>query len=266
VSRSAVPEAPALRLEAVGRRFGSLWAVKDVTMTVAAGARHAIIGPNGAGKSTLFNLIAGALPITSGRIHLFDADLSRRADHACARRGIARSFQQSSLFLSLSALENVSLAVQRSAGIGMRFARPASRYAEVAERADAALTRVGLASRAGDPAGALSHGERRQLEVAVGLAAEPSLFLLDEPTAGTSAEETELLTTLIEKLPASVTVVIVEHDLDVVFRLASEITVLHLGEVLASGSPEAIRDDPRVHEVYLGAAESSELFTEQGTA
>jgi branched-chain amino acid transport system ATP-binding protein len=256
-------DAAALELEGVGRRFGSLWAVRDVTLSVPRGARHAIIGPNGAGKSTLFALIAGALPPSAGRIRLSGSDVTTLPDHGCARRGVARSFQHSSLFLTLSVLDNVALGVQRLLGLGSRLSRPVGHYPEVAKRAQAALESVGLSPRADDPASALSHGERRQLEVAIALASEPELFLLDEPTAGASARETELLTSLIANLPPSVTVLIVEHDLDVVFRLATEVTVLHLGQVLASGPPAAIREDARVEEVYLGATDASELFEPQ---
>ena len=246
---------PILELQGLTRAYGSLTAVRGVDLTVMPGERHALIGPNGAGKSTLFATVAGTLPATSGRVLFQGDDVTRLSEPARARRGLVRTFQHSSLFLHCSVLDNVALAVRRTRGVGRRFRNTSS---EALRR----LADVGLASRAGDLAAALSHGERRQLEVAMVLAAEPSLVLFDEPTAGMSAAETERFAQLLAGLPERLTVIIVEHDLDVVFRLASHVTVLHLGRVLASGAPEAIRADKAVQRAYLGTAKTEELFVE----
>jgi branched-chain amino acid transport system ATP-binding protein len=251
---------PLLRTEELTRRFGKLVAVDRVTLTVQAGARHAVIGPNGAGKSTLFGLITGAIRPSAGRV-LFDGqDLTRRPDHVRARAGMSQTFQHSSLFTTLSVLDNVALASQRAAGRGMRMVRPAGRHTTVQEQALRHLELAGLADRAAAPAGTLSHGERRQLEVALALATSPKLLLLDEPTAGMSAADSARFAEVIEALGPEVTVLIVEHDLDVVFRLATRVTVLHLGKILAEGAPAEVRSDQAVQRAYLGDAVFDELF------
>jgi branched-chain amino acid transport system ATP-binding protein len=249
-----------LQTEELTRRFGKLVAVDRVTLAVPAGARHAIIGPNGAGKSTMFGLITGAIRPSGGRV-LFDGqDLTRRPDHVRARAGMSQTFQHSSVFTTLSALDNVALAAQRAAGRGMRVVRAAWRHAAVQEQAARHLELVGLADRAAAPAGTLSHGERRQLEVALALATSPKLLLLDEPTAGMSAADSARFAELIESLGPEITVMIIEHDLDVVFRLATRVTVLHLGRVLAEGTPAEVRSDQAVQRAYLGDAVFDELF------
>ena len=250
----------------VTKRFGSLAAVCDVSLSVERGARHALIGPNGAGKSTLFNLLAGTLRPTSGRIVLAGQDVTRRSDAWRSRAGLAKTFQHSSLFLSLSVADNVAIAAQRVTGDGVRLWRPARRCPGVDDRVARCLEQTGLTGRAGAPVSALSHGERRQLEVAVALATEPTLLLLDEPTAGMSAAESGSFAALVESLPPEVTVVLIEHDLDVVFRLASRITVLHLGRVLADGDPASVRADEQVQRAYLGSATAEELFLPAGPA
>jgi branched-chain amino acid transport system ATP-binding protein len=251
---------PLLQTEELTRRFGKLVAVDRVTLTVQAGARHAVIGPNGAGKSTLFGLITGAIRPSAGRV-LFDGqDLTRRPDHLRARAGMSQTFQHSSVFTTLSVLDNVALATQRAAGRGMRMVRPAGRHATVQEQAARHLKLAGLADRAAAPAGTLSHGQRRQLEVALALATSPKLLLLDEPTAGMSAGDSARFAELIEALGPEVTVLIVEHDLDVVFRLATRVTVLHLGKILAEGAPAEVRSDQAVQRAYLGDAVFDELF------
>ena len=244
----------------VTKRFGSLAAVDDVTLTVERGARHALIGPNGAGKSTLFNVLAGTLAPTSGRIELAGQDVTRRSDAWRSRAGLAKTFQHSSLFLSLSVADNVAIAAQRVTGDGLRLRRSARRCPGVDDSVERCLTQTGLTGRAGARVGDLSHGERRQLEVAVALATQPTLLLLDEPTAGMSAAESGAFAALVESLPAEVTVLLIEHDLDVVFRLATRISVLHLGQLLADGDPETIRADERVQSAYLGTASTEELF------
>jgi branched-chain amino acid transport system ATP-binding protein len=251
---------PLLQTQELTRRFGKLVAVDRVTLTVQAGARHAVIGPNGAGKSTLFGLITGAIRPSAGRV-LFDGqDLTRRPDHVRARAGMSQTFQHSSLFTTLSVLDNVALASQRAAGRGMRMVRPAGRHTTVQEQALRHLELAGLADRAAAPAGTLSHGERRQLEVALALATSPKLLLLDEPTAGMSAADSARFAEVIEALGPEVTVLIVEHDLDVVFRLATRVTVLHLGKILAEGAPAEVRSDQAVQRAYLGDAVFDELF------
>ncbi|MQA84811.1 MAG: ATP-binding cassette domain-containing protein [Streptosporangiales bacterium] len=249
-----------LRLDDVSWHFGRVKAVDGVSLAVERGARHAVIGPNGAGKTTLFGVVAGTLRPSAGRVLVGGRDVTRLSEHARARLGVVRTFQHSSVFLSMTALDNVALAVQRVRGVGTRLWLPARRYVEVTERALGHLESVGLADRAGESAATLSHGERRQLEVAVALAARPRLLLLDEPTAGMSVEESSRFTDVIRELPVDVTVLVIEHDLDVVFRLASHVTVLHLGRVLADGTPEEVRDSEEVQRAYLGAADSSELF------
>jgi branched-chain amino acid transport system ATP-binding protein len=250
-------------LETVGlsRRYGSLVALDGVSLSVAGGARHAVIGPNGAGKSTLFALVTGSLRPSAGRV-LFDGqDVTRRPDHARARAGMGKTFQHSSLFGSLPVLDNVAIATQRAAGRGMAMLRPAARHTAVTEQAMRQLELVGLAGRAAVPAAALSHGERRQLEVALALACSPKLLLLDEPTAGMSAADSARFAELVESLGAAVTVLIIEHDLDVVFRLATRVTVLHLGRVLADGTPSEVRADELVQRAYLGDAAVEDLFS-----
>lgn len=249
-----------LELEEVARSFGSLRAVDQVSLRVAPGARHAVIGPNGAGKSTLFNLIGGSLRASSGAIRFDGRDITRMPEHRRARLGIARTFQHSSVFLRETALENVLLGVARHAGVGGSVTRAALGRWRLLDRCLELLDTVGLASRHAAPAGSLSHGERRQLEVAMALGAEPRLLLLDEPAAGMSVAETAGFTELVAGLPEHVTVLLIEHDLDVVFELADRITVLHLGRSLATGTPEEIRADPEVQQAYLGATDLEDLF------
>ncbi|SNR29783.1 ABC transporter ATP-binding protein [Blastococcus mobilis] len=250
---------PLLSLSGVCRHFGALKAVDDVSLDVPAGARHALIGPNGAGKSTLFKLITGAMPVTAGRVALAGADITRLPEHQRARRGISQTLQHSSLFLTQTVLQNVLLAAQRQHS--SRHSLVPRRQAGARERARALLADVGLEQRASTPVAALSHGERRQVEVAVALACEPRLLLLDEPAAGMSPAESARLVALLKSLPASVTLVIVEHDLDVVFALATSVTVLHLGRVLLTGSPDEVRASAAVQEAYLGTGRES-LFTD----
>lgn len=253
-----------LQLRGLTRSYGSLTAVDDVDLDVAAGERHALIGPNGAGKSTLFATVAGTLRASGGTVLFSGRDVTSLPEPERARRGMLRTFQHSSLFLDCTVLDNVALAVQRVHGISHRFHRAARRFGRTEDEARRHLESVGLSGRAGDKVAALSHGERRQLEVAMVLAAQPSLVMFDEPTAGMSAAETERFAELIEGLSHDLTLLIVEHDLDVVFRLADRVTVLHLGRVLASGSPEEVRADEDVRRAYLGAARTDELFTDPG--
>jgi branched-chain amino acid transport system ATP-binding protein len=246
-----------LRCEEVSRSFGALRAVDGVTLSVARGARHALIGPNGAGKSTLLRLIAGGLPVSGGRVHLHEVEVTRAHEARRAQLGIGQTFQQSSLFRSQTVADNVALAVQRRRG---RPWLPVPRRPGWASRVDELLVRVGLADRAGDRVDALSYAECRQLEVAVALAAEPTVLLLDEPAAGMSAASTTQLLSLLRGLPDDITVVFVEHDLDLVFELATVVTVLHLGRVLMSGTPAEVRADADVRRAYLGTTRRADLF------
>ncbi len=231
------------------REFGGIKALAGVTLTVAQGERRAIIGPNGAGKTTLFNVLTGELEPTAGQVRLAGEDVTGRRPHELARRGVARMYQRNELFDPLPARDNVAIAVAAAAGPYRPFTSPPK-----SERASAddLLERVGLGDRAAVAARALSHGERRQLELAVALARRPRVLLLDEPTAGMSPAETGRITELIASLDRSLTLVIVEHDMDVVFRLAERITVLHEGRVIAEGTPAEVRGDTLVNEVYLG--------------
>jgi branched-chain amino acid transport system ATP-binding protein len=244
-----------LSLSGVARTFGALKAVDDVTLDVPVGARHALIGPNGAGKSTLFKLITGALSVSAGRIDLAGTDITRLSETQRARRGISQTLQHSSLFLTQTVLQNVLLAAQRRHG--NRHSLVPRRQAAARDRARSLLADVGLETRADVPVSALSHGERRQVEVAVALACEPRLLLLDEPAAGMSPAESTRLVGLLRSLPDSVTLVIVEHDLDVVFALAESVTVLHLGRVLLTGSPDEVRASDAVQQAYLGTGRES---------
>jgi branched-chain amino acid transport system ATP-binding protein len=243
---------PLLEVEDVTRLFGALRALGGVSFAIERQERRAIIGPNGAGKTTLFNVITGQLAPTSGRI-LFDGQsVTGLAPHLVARRGISRSFQRTNVFPRLTVLENLRLAAAASSvgnyncfGSLGGDSPPVRRAREVADA-------VGLAERLTDVTQELSYGEQRQLEVGIALATAPTLLLLDEPTAGMSPEETHRMTRLLAALPRDVTILIIEHDMDVVFSLADRVTVLHYGEVLTEGPPDAVKADRRVYEVYLG--------------
>jgi branched-chain amino acid transport system ATP-binding protein len=254
--------ASSLEVRGVSQHFGSLKAVDDVTFDVTAGSRHAVIGPNGAGKSTLFALIAGTLAPTSGTVLLDGRDVTGLPEPTRVRLGLVRSFQHSSLFLRESVSENVALAVQRRLGTQWSMLRPARKRANVLEEVSGILNRLGLADRSGAPAGSLSHGERRQLEVAVALGTSPTMLLLDEPAAGMSAADTERFKEIVLGLPDHITVMLVEHDLDLVFGLADRVTVMHLGRHLLTGTPDEIRADEEVHAAYLGGGDATELFPE----
>jgi branched-chain amino acid transport system ATP-binding protein len=248
-----------LRVEEVHRRFGGLRAVNGVTLGVRSGERLAVIGPNGAGKTTLFNIVAGELGPSSGRIVLAGEDVTRRRPDERVARGLARTFQKNNLFLGLSVFENVRVAVRRRRGVGLRLFSSAAGLGDVADEVEELLGRLGLLDRRDAAARDLSYGEQRQLEVAIALACRPRLLLLDEPTAGMSPAETADMVELVKALSRELTVLIIEHDMDVVFALADRIAVLHYGELLAEGPPEDVRNNPNVLAVYLGTTEESEL-------
>ena len=233
------------------RAFGGVVALDGISLTVAAGERRAVIGPNGAGKTTLINLLAGEIAPTGGAVRLAGRDVTRLRSWQRARLGLAHVYQRNELFSPLSARDNVALAVAARRGPYRVFRAPPR-----SERADAhaMLGRVGLAGREDVVVRALSHGERRQLELAVALAQSPRVLLLDEPTAGMSPVETARITELVAGLDPAPTILIVEHDMDVVFRLADRVTVLHEGRVIADGTAAEVRGDVRVHDVYLGKA------------
>src|SRR5689334_5515904 len=248
----AMPDAVLLRTEHLTRAYGSLLAVSDVDVSVRRGELRSIIGPNGAGKTTFFRLISGETVPTSGRIWFDGTDITGMPQHATARLGIAKSYQITNIFPHLSVLENVRVAVQGYAR-SFNFWSRADQLVDVRERAAAILQSVGLGAKRELLAAHLSHGEKRHLELGIALASNPTLLLLDEPTAGMSPEETDATMRLIRELAAGRTVVLVEHKMKVVMGISDRITVLHQGQVLAEGTPEEIRSNTRVQQTYLGA-------------
>ena len=243
---------PLLELQQVSRYFGALGAVNGVSLSVARHERRAVIGPNGAGKTTLFNLITGQLAPTGGAIVFDGRAITGLPPFRIAQHGIARSFQRTNVFARLTVLENLRLAAAAGARGSWSVFGSVAKLVEPLARARQAGADVGLGERLDEPASRLSYGEQRQLEIGIALATRPRLILLDEPTAGMSPEETQRMTRLLARLPREVTLLIIEHDMDVVFSLADRITVLHGGLVLADGAPDAVRADPRVYDVYLG--------------
>ncbi len=224
-----------------------------VELAVRPGERRALIGPNGAGKTTLFNLIAGALPVTLGRIELFGRDVTRMPTHRRAALGLTRTFQISNLFPTLTVGENCLLAVQALSPVKLAMHRPLSGYRSLHARVEETLAAVGLADRGGTVVRNLSHGEQRQLEIGLALAGRPRVLLLDEPTAGLSPAESAAMARLLGRLDPAMTVLIIEHDMDIALEVARHVTVLHYGRVIADGTRDAVRADPTVREIYLGA-------------
>ena len=243
---------PALRLEGLRKNFGSLVVTDDVTLDIAPGEMHAIIGPNGAGKTSLVNQISGLIAPDDGTILFAGADITSLPPEARAMRGLARSFQITSILPGFPVLENVALAVQARAGSSFRFFGRAADEVALNLPAMAALEQVGIADRAFVRAGELSHGEKRALELAIALAMKPTLLLLDEPMAGIGREETERMVELLLRLKGQFTMILVEHDMAAVFALADRISVLIRGRVLTTGSPQEVRSDPQVITAYLG--------------
>ncbi len=251
--------APLLNVEHLAKCFGGIVATDDLSLAVAPGELYAIIGPNGAGKTTLISQLSGQLKPDSGRIAFAGADITTLPMYKRSQRGLARSFQITSLFLDLSVLDNVALAVQAHAGHSFRFWRDARREPELREPARAALERAGLSARADRPASLLSHGEHRQLELAMALAGSPRLLLLDEPMAGLGPEESARMVGMLRALKGDVTILLVEHDMEAVFALADRITVLVYGRAIASGAPADIRANAAVREAYLGEQEAAHV-------
>jgi branched-chain amino acid transport system ATP-binding protein len=241
-----------LEAEGLVKRFGGIVAADGVSLAVRPGEVHAVIGPNGAGKTTLIAQLAGELRPDAGRIRFAGVDVTALPVWARAALGLARSFQVTSLFSEFTALDNVALAVQARSGHSFRFWRDARRDPALRAPARAALAEVGLAARADVPAGALAHGEQRQLEIAMALATRPRLLLLDEPTAGMGPEDSARMIELLRRLRGAYALLLVEHDMEAVWALADRITVLVYGRIVASGAPDAIRADPEVQRAYLG--------------
>jgi branched-chain amino acid transport system ATP-binding protein len=247
---------PLLSLRHLRKRFGGLAVTDDVSLDVEPGEIHAIIGPNGAGKTTLIHEVSGVLAVDSGQILFGGRDITALSMPRRARLGLARSFQITSVIAEFTALENTALAVQAGAGNSFRFFRPVAAEARLNVPALEALEAVGLAARANIPAGAMSHGEKRQLELAIALATKPRLLLLDEPLAGAGPEETERLIGILRGLKSRYTIVLVEHDMQAVFALADRISVLVYGRVIATGAPKEIRANAEVRAAYLGEDEA----------
>ena len=234
------------------KRFGGLAAVNDVSVDLWRGRIHAVIGPNGAGKSTLTNLLSGDLPPTSGTIRLGDADITGRNPEAIARAGLGRSYQKTNIFLPFTVWENVRLAAQSRAQHPARWLRKATSFGGTNEQAQGALELAGLGPRRDAIAGTISHGEQRQLEIAMTLATAPRVLLLDEPLAGMGTAEAERMVQLLHRLKDGHAILLVEHDMDAVFALADQLTVMVNGQVIASGAPADVRADPTVQSAYLG--------------
>jgi len=247
--------AAALQTHGLCKSFGALTVASNIEFRLERGARHALIGPNGAGKTTFINLVTGALAPSAGRILLDGDDVTALPQARRVKRGLARTFQINTLFRGLSVLENVALAIGEHRGVAGDLLRPAGRRSGVVEAAYAALERLGIADDAGKLVRELPYGRQRLVEIAVALGLEPKVLLLDEPAAGIPATESGIIIETIESLPTEIAVLIIEHDMDLVFRIARGITVLVQGTVLTEGTPEEIAADPRVREVYLGERE-----------
>jgi branched-chain amino acid transport system ATP-binding protein len=242
----------ALSLTNLYKSFGPVQIIRGVSLEIAAGERHAIIGPNGAGKSTLFNLISGRLRPSSGEVRLHGEPIAGLPPFQINRRGLSRSFQITNIFPRLSVEENLRCAVLWSLGYRYAFWTSLDRLRDVRERAEWLMERIGLTARRSVPAGVLSYAEQRALEIGITIGASAEVILLDEPTAGMNNSETEQAVALIRKVTNGMTLVMVEHDMGVVFNLADRITVLVYGQIIASDTPERIRENPAVREAYLG--------------
>ena len=243
---------PILRVETLVKRFGGVVAVDGVSLELPRGELRALIGPNGAGKTTIVHLLSGALAPDAGRISFTGRDITRLAFHERVALGLARSYQITSIFRRFSALDNVALAVQARTGSSLSFWRPLARERALFDEARGYLERVGLGARADTSAGSLAHGEQRQLEVGLALATRPQLLVLDEPTAGMGPEEASRMIALLQGLKGAATILLIEHDMDAVFRLADRVSVMVNGGVIATGEPAEIRANAEVKRAYLG--------------
>jgi branched-chain amino acid transport system ATP-binding protein len=245
-------QSPVLELKGLSKSFGGLHAVRGVTFKIMSGDRKAIIGPNGAGKTTLFNLITGIFPSSAGQVLLFGNDVTTWQSHRRTALGMARTFQVTSLFPRLTVLDNVLLAIKGLRTSKFVMWRFLSSYRDVYDKAHQLLEQAGFTDRANTEVRYLSHGEQRQLEIVLGLASNPKILLLDEPAAGLSSGESVEMTKFLMKLDPKLAILLIEHDMDVVFDLAHTISVLHFGEILETGAPEQIKNSQKVQEIYLG--------------
>jgi branched-chain amino acid transport system ATP-binding protein len=243
---------PVLELRGLSKSFGGLHAVRDVTFKIMPGDRKAIIGPNGAGKTTLFNLITGIYPSSSGQVLLFGKDVTTMPSHRRTGMGMARTFQITSLFPRLTVLDNVLLAIKGLKPSKFVMWRFLSSYKDVYDKAHQLLEQATFLDRANTEVRYLSHGEQRQLEIVLGLASDPNILLLDEPAAGLSSGESVEMTEFLMRLDPKLAILLIEHDMDVVFDLASTISVLHFGQILETGTPKQIQTSQKVQEIYLG--------------
>ncbi|WP_439890494.1 ABC transporter ATP-binding protein [Ralstonia sp. 25C] len=255
MSAPAMHPTPALSTRGLSKRWGGFHANSDISLSFAPGARHALIGPNGAGKTTFINLLTGAFAPTSGQVLLGDEDITRVPAHQRVKRGITRTFQINTLFPGLTVLESVMLAIFERTGASWHWHRTVASHKEARDEAMALLCRLQLGADALSPTHALPYGKQRLVEIALALATQPRILLLDEPAAGIPAGESAELFEVIASLPRDITILFIEHDMNLVFRFAERITVLVAGRVLTEGTPQEIAADPRVREVYLGEAE-----------
>jgi len=247
---------PVLEIEGLTKTFGGLKAVDGFTMSVAPGERHGILGPNGAGKTTVYNLVCGVYDVTTGVVKVKGCDVTRTSIHKRSQLGLGRTFQITNLFQEMTVLENVLLATTMATGESRSYFRLVRSLSKATEKAEQELVDLGLADLASIPVSELSYGQQRQLEVALALALEPAVLMLDEPTAGLSQAETNAMVQLIHRLPSNLAMVMIEHDLDVIFGVVEQMTVMHRGKVICSGSCDLVRQDPTVSEVYLGQSSS----------
>jgi branched-chain amino acid transport system ATP-binding protein len=250
--QSADSGVPVLELKGLSKTFGGLQAVRGVSLKIMPGDRKAIIGPNGAGKTTLFNLISGIFPASSGQVLLFGRDVTSWPCHRRASLGMARTFQVTSLFPKLTVIDNVVLGIKGRRASKFVMWRVLSSYRDIYDKARELLERAAFLDRKDTEVRYLSHGEQRQLEIVLGLAGDPDILLLDEPAAGLSSGESAEMARFLQKLDPKIAVLLIEHDMDIVFDIASDISVLHFGELLESGSADRIRSSARVQEIYLG--------------
>src|SRR5258707_5622763 len=246
--------ASALETQKLCKSCGALSVAESIAFRLEPGARHALIGPNGAGKTTFVNMLTGAIPPSSGRIVLGGEDVTRVNQAARVRRGLGRTFQITTLFRKLPVLDNVALGIGEREGVARRMWKPASRHREIIDEASALLATLGLTADARTPVQDLPYGRQRLVEIAIALGLKPKVLLLDEPAAGVPSQDSHHVLDLLAGLPADIAILIIEHDMDLVFRFASRITVLVQGQVLVEGSPDEIAADRRVRDVYLGEA------------
>lgn len=242
----------ALRTNRIGITFGGVTALSGVTLSLRVGERHCIIGPNGAGKTTLFNLITGVLRPTIGQVFLFDKDITNYPTHLRPSMGLARTFQITNLFPNLSVMENIYLGIQARRWTKYVFYRRTTEFRDIIDSAGSLLQEWGLWKKRNYPVSSLSHGEQRQLEIILAMSSQPKVLLLDEPTQGLSIADTRLVVPLVESMDRSTSILFIEHDMDVAFKLADRITVLHYGVIIAEGTEAEIRGNSKVAEVYLG--------------